>query len=260
MLQEKTAVYYGKTAYEALEFVSLSHAFFSYPKHCHISSYTMGIVLKGKLFVSVNQTTTLCEKNDVFTICPYEMHELQSLGAYDLLVMSLKKSFLEHYPLEKAHKIVSKYLEILIGAKLLDVVSSDKLLNKLPLLYAHHQHKKYHNPFEPIKEFLETYPEESIDVEHLSRFSAMSKYHFIRKFDENVGMTPHQFHIQNRVRKAKSMLEETDSLTEAGMNAGFYDQSHFIRQFKHLYQISPSSYKAACIDLDALAQSGEKLC
>lgn len=259
MMQTKTAVYYCKTAYEDLEFVSLSRVCFSYPKHCHISSYTIGVVLEGTLSVSVNQTTTLHEKSSVFVIYPYEIHNLKSLSNYDMLVMSLKKSFLERYMLKEANMIVCKYIDILVASQLLDAASGDRILNELPSLYAHHQHEKHHQPFDVIKDFLETYPEDSMDVEHLSRFSAMSKYHFIRKFDENVGMTPHKFHIQNRVRKAKGMLEETTSITEAGFSAGFYDQSHFIRHFKHLYQISPSSYKAACIHLDDLTKCGKKL-
>lgn len=258
-MRSKTAVYYCKTAYEDLEFISLSHASFSYPKHSHISSYTIGVVLEGKLSLHINQTETLYENKSIFVIYPYAMHSIQSLSMYDMLVVSLKTSFLELYTLEEVTVIMRKYIEILVASQLLDVANGDRILNELPHLYAHHQHETYHQPFETIKDFLETYPEESIDVEHLSRFSAMSKYHFIRKFDESVGMTPHKFHIQNRVRKAKGLLEETASMTEVGFSAGFYDQSHFIRNFKHLYQISPSSYKAACIHLDALAKSGKKL-
>ena len=259
MMQDKTAVYYCKTAYEDLEFISLSHVCFSYPKHCHISSYTIGVVLEGKLSLRVNQTQTVYNTQSAFIIYPYEMHDIQSFGRYDMLVMSLKTSFLERYTLDEAKGIVHQYIEILIASQLLDVASGDRILSELPRLYAHHQSKNHQQPFETIKGFLETYPEESMDIEHLSRFSAMSKYHFIRKFDESVGMTPHKFQIQNRVRKAKGLLEETISMTEAGVNAGFYDQSHFIKNFKHLYQISPSSYKAACIHLDELAQSGKKL-
>jgi len=259
MMQAKSAVYYCKTAYEDLEFVSLSHVCFSYPKHCHVSSYTIGIVLEGKLSLHINQTETCYDTQNAFVIYPYEMHSLQSSGRYDMIVMSLKTSFVERYTLDEAKGIARHYIDILIASQLLDGASGDRILNELPSLYAYHQHKKSHQPFAIIKDFLETYPEESIDVAHLSRFSAMSKYHFIRKFDESIGMTPHQFQIQNRVRKAKGLLEETVSMTEVGLNAGFYDQSHFIRNFKHLYQISPSSYKAACIHLDELAQSGKKL-
>ena len=259
MMQTKTAVYYCKTAYEDLEFISLSRVCFSYPKHCHISSYTIGVVLEGKLSLHVNQTETVYNTQSAFVIYPYEMHDIQSFGMYDMLVVSLKTLFLERYTLDEAKEIVGKYREILVASKLLDVPSGDRISNELPSLYAHHQHEKHHQPFDTIKDFLETYPEESMDGEHLSRFSAMSKYHFIRKFDESVGMTPHKFHIQNRVRKAKGLLEETASMTEVGFSAGFYDQSHFIRNFKHLYQISPSSYKAACIHLDVLAKSGKKL-
>ena len=150
-------------------------------------------------------------------------------------------------------------MKVLVDENFIDTENSKILLDRVNVLYETHICKDANDTFSAVKEFLESYPEEPIDLEHLSRFSAMSKYHFIRKFDENIGMTPHKFQIQNRVRKAKVSLEETDSLTQAGVNAGFYDQSHFIRHFKHLYKMTPSDYKAACIDLDDLAKSRKKL-
>ena len=111
-----------------------------------------------------------------------------------------------------------------------------------------------------IKNILETYPEENLSIQALSQIHKMSQYHFIRQFCKNIGMTPHRFQVQNRLRKAKNLLENSSfSLTTIGFDVGFFDQSHFIRSFKKLYQISPSACKEALVELDTLAKSWKKL-
>lgn len=253
-------VYYCKTAYADLEFIVLEEAPFSYPKHCHISSYTLGVVQNGAFALRLNGEEKVYQKSMSFVINPYDVHEITCVDAYDMIVLSLKRGFLESYALPEAEVIMGTYARILVELGFLEEGDSFLFGESLHSVYAHHGSiPEEHNTLDTVKTFLEEYPEDSIDGEHLSRYSAMSKYHFIRKFDENVGMTPHKFHIQNRVRKAKRLIEKTTSMTEVGLSAGFYDQSHFIRHFKKLFQISPSSYKAACLDLDALAKSRKKL-
>lgn len=57
----------------------------------------------------------------------------------------------------------------------------------------------------------------------------MSKYNLIRIFKHEVGLTPHQFLLQNRIRKAQRLLETSATITEVALATGFCDQSHFIR-------------------------------
>lgn len=253
-------VYYCKTAYADVEFIVLKEATFSYPLHSHISSYTLSIVQNGTLALRLNGKENVYQKAMSFVINPYDVHEITCVDAYDMIVLSLKRGFLESQTVPEAKAIIGEYARILVELGFLEEGNSFLFGESLHSVYAHHGsiHEEHHS-LDTVKTFLEEYPEDSIDGEHLSRYSTMSKYHFIRKFDENVGMTPHRFQIQNRVRKAKYLIEKSTSMTEVGLSAGFYDQSHFIRHFKKLFQISPSSYKAACLDLDALAKSGKKL-
>ena len=73
----------------------------------------------------------------------------------------------------------------------------------------------------------------------------MSPYHMIRQFKSFCGLTPHQFQIQCRVRKAQKILEEGKSVTEAAYAAGFCDQSHFDRCFQRIVRLTPSEYRQA---------------
>ncbi len=42
----------------------------------------------------------------------------------------------------------------------------------------------------------------------------ISKYHFIRNFKTEIGLTPHQFQIQNRIRKAQRLIHKTETIAE----------------------------------------------
>ena len=58
-----------------------------------------------------------------------------------------------------------------------------------------------------------------------------------------ISLTPHQFQIQCRVRKAQRLLEEGRSVTETAYAAGFCDQSHFDRCFRKIVRLTPSAYQ-----------------
>ncbi len=70
----------------------------------------------------------------------------------------------------------------------------------------------------------------------------VSKYYLIRKFKSSIGMTPHKFCIQNRIRKSQGMLDEEKSIGRIAAEMGFYDQSHFDKAFRRIVGISPSEY------------------
>lgn len=71
------------------------------------------------------------------------------------------------------------------------------------------------------------------------------KYALIRSFRQEAGLTPHQFQIQNRVRKAQKLLAGSASIAEMALATGFYDQSHFIRCFEKITGRTPTEYNRA---------------
>ena len=103
---------------------------------------------------------------------------------------------------------------------------------------------KNHTPYiHDLKKQLELYPEYKLTVEEMAQNVFLSKYHFIRSFKAEVGLTPHQFQIQNRIRKAQRLIHEVDTITEVALTTGFCDQSHFIKQFEKQVGLPPLTYK-----------------
>lgn len=94
-----------------------------------------------------------------------------------------------------------------------------------------------------LKQRITERPEAFFKIEDMAKSIGFSPYHMIRKFKENCGLTPHQFQIQCRVRKAQKLLAEKKSVAEAAYAAGFYDQSHFDRCFQKIVRLTPDEYK-----------------
>jgi len=90
------------------------------------------------------------------------------------------------------------------------------------------------------KEFIHDRLSESITIDELSRVSSLSKYHFLREFKKEFGITPHQYIVSQRINLAKSSIKQGVNLSSLAIESGFYDQSHFIKNFKKIYGYTPS--------------------
>jgi AraC-like DNA-binding protein len=77
--------------------------------------------------------------------------------------------------------------------------------------------------------------------------SGLSARRFIEVFHRDVGLRPKQFSRVMRFRRALSLLGRgpDESLAALALEAGYYDQAHFTREFKELSGLSPTAYRSA---------------
>ena len=95
-----------------------------------------------------------------------------------------------------------------------------------------------------VREYIEDHLEETISIEALAGIVGLSMYHFARAFKQSEGLTPHEYLVRCRVRRAQELLASTDlPLSEIALASGFSDQSHFARRFREHVGITPSSYR-----------------
>ncbi|NDU96072.1 AraC family transcriptional regulator [Spirosoma terrae] len=84
----------------------------------------------------------------------------------------------------------------------------------------------------------------ALSVEELSDKACLSKSHFFRLFKSELGMSPAQFILSERIRRAKAILSNpTKSVTDACYESGFNSVTHFSNAFRALEQISPRQFK-----------------
>ena len=115
-----------------------------------------------------------------------------------------------------------------------------------------HQIKKHKttSDIDKVINQLKHSPEIEIQLEQLAEQIYISKYYLIRKFKSVVGLTPHQFQIQNKIRRSQELIEEGKELIEVSNELGFYDQSHFIKSFNKVVGVSPKEYKDSVEQID----------
>lgn len=86
---------------------------------------------------------------------------------------------------------------------------------------------------------------EPLDLDELARIGAISKFHFVRVFDETTGTTPHHFLSCLRVQRAKELLLNTSSpITDVCLEVGYNSLGTFSKTFSDLVGVSPQEFRA----------------
>lgn len=90
-----------------------------------------------------------------------------------------------------------------------------------------------------------------ISIEELCRIACMSKATLYRIFKRELGMSPNEFLILERIKIAKKIIRETSaSINQVAFEVGFEDVNYFCRTFRKVEQISPTQYRLLNIKND----------
>jgi AraC family transcriptional regulator len=92
---------------------------------------------------------------------------------------------------------------------------------------------------------MEEHADEPLALDALAAMAAMSKYHFLRVFQRIAGMTPYQFLLNCRMRRAATGLRRSsEPIAQIAFAAGFGDLSTFNRRFRETFGLSPKAFRA----------------
>lgn len=185
----------------------------SYPPHTHAEHLTLGIVEEGKVCIVMEGESKIYQAGEEFQIPPDVLHEIKPVDekGYSMLVTCVRTKPEDLGAGER--RDLGNHGE---GGKLVEL--KDSILDQPENLYL---------------------------IEEMAQDTNISPYHLIRKFKKMYGLTPHQFQIQCKVRKAQKLLEEEKSVCEVTYDAGFCDQSHLDRCFQKIVGLSPKEYREA---------------
>lgn len=94
--------------------------------------------------------------------------------------------------------------------------------------------------------WLDAHSHEELDLERTAATAGLSPFHFLRLFTAVLGVTPHQYLVRSRLRKAAHLLaEEERSITDIAFEVGFGDLSNFVRTFHRAAGVSPRGFRQA---------------
>ncbi|MGW8280247.1 helix-turn-helix domain-containing protein [Sphingomonas aurantiaca] len=91
-----------------------------------------------------------------------------------------------------------------------------------------------------VVQYIDTYLGATIGVDALAEVARLSTGHFCRAFKVTTGETPHAFLIRQRVRRAQTlMLQTDDTLSHIAYACGLTDQAHLTRLFRRVVGATP---------------------
>jgi AraC-like DNA-binding protein len=90
----------------------------------------------------------------------------------------------------------------------------------------------------------ERYAEE-LKLGELAAVAGLSIHHLIRVFRAEIGLTPHAYLVDVRVRRARHLLRAGLPPAAAATLVGFADQAHLTRAFKARLGVGPGAYRRA---------------
>jgi len=96
---------------------------------------------------------------------------------------------------------------------------------------------------QPILSYIENNLDGDLSLEALGRRFFISSSYLSFLFKEETGVNINEYIIFKRIARAKELLSQNYSVTEACHMSGFNDYSNFIRRFKKIVGVSPGQYK-----------------
>jgi AraC family transcriptional regulator len=110
--------------------------------------------------------------------------------------------------------------------------------------------------FEPIRalserklryvlDYMQCHLDHNMTLSELAKLVDLTPRYFCEVFKQAMGRPPHQFQIEQRVERAKSLLCRPEvSVTEVALMVGFSSQSHLNVYFRREAGVTPARYRA----------------
>jgi AraC family transcriptional regulator len=94
-----------------------------------------------------------------------------------------------------------------------------------------------------VLDFIHENSHADLRLQDLAQVAEMSVFHFARLFRATVGMSPHRYLTEERLRRAKSLLHlGTRTVAEIAAEIGFSSTGHLSRAFRRYVGVSPTEW------------------
>jgi len=91
-----------------------------------------------------------------------------------------------------------------------------------------------------VKAYTEDHIADDVSLQMLADVAGVSRFHFLRLFQNSMGMTPHAYLTERRMVRACNLLLNTPiPISEVAAECGFGDPSYFAACFRRRYKTSP---------------------
>lgn len=117
--------------------------------------------------------------------------------------------------------------------------------------------KKSHTTITPFRkmgavvEYIRNNYSSHIEITEMASMCHLSVSQFERNFTETIKITPIKYLLKIRIEAACKALRQTnETISRIAQETGFYDHSHFTRQFIKIMSMTPSQYRKGRVSQD----------
>jgi AraC-like DNA-binding protein len=91
---------------------------------------------------------------------------------------------------------------------------------------------------------------QKLSIDSIAKLAYVSKSNFFKMFKDELGTSPNEFILQERINRAKELLASQNSIKETAYQTGFSDANYFTRVFKQLVGVTPKNYQDKVLFLE----------
>lgn len=255
---------------EGFDLVQSRFTSHSFPKHSH-EFYGVYVMLEGAKRFNLRGGNIVAVPGDVIVVNPGEVHDGHTAvdgQAFEykscLFSQDRMGELLEEIdakagiPMFKGPLLEDKQLgaSILAAHQAKNQTHSNQLwldeqmaINMASLIYRHSYEGLTLNSLRKDKmivrkslEYINDNYAEKITLDQLATVSNLPKFQFLRQFNKTMDLSPHAYLNQLRLQKAFDKVRAGDSAAQAAADVGYFDQAHFIKNFKALYGVTPMAF------------------
>lgn len=102
-----------------------------------------------------------------------------------------------------------------------------------------------HKAVQAAKQFIDDTLDQQISLGDIAAAAGLPPFRLYRAFEKSMGMTPHAYQRQARVRLAIALIRSKKPLGDIALETGFSDQAHLNRWFRRIMGVTPGAYQKA---------------
>jgi AraC-like DNA-binding protein len=212
--------------------------------HFH-QSYSFALITNGSCIVEFKNRTVTYAKNDFRIVNPNEIHYVKS-GIWEYKSIVFEKEFVNKITFEIAMQKDLTFQNKITSQAINRLFCKMYNKNEEAIYFFFEKLISYTQQIElpdiKLKKSIQLINEnftQKLDLETLAKSEDLSKYHFLRLFKNQLGLTPHQYIMVKRLNYALELMKKENNLSIVAVSAGFSDQSHFIKEFKKVFGFTP---------------------
>jgi len=112
------------------------------------------------------------------------------------------------------------------------------------IIESHYRQMSAYHRFAAVIQYIQDHIDQKISIDELSRKAYMSRPNFFRSFKREFGLTPVEYILKERIKRAKELLNNPSiSVSAACYQSGFNSINYFIKTFKELEGDTPARYR-----------------